>query len=205
MKKIFFTVSAFIFLAQGALAQSDFSPSHFSYIFHLYYDNGRLSADKDVGFKYDIIATQYIPSQGPYKGEIINFAGAKAATFEFDPTGGNQNFKAGKIKIPAPYTANAKEVSFYNNQGARVLTIDLSASSYCNDNKVCDEDRGENFRACPNDCEAIDLPAATTTPDPNQDEQAGRPLIPILVVVGLVLSVIIVFYRYWIKKKSINA
>ena len=32
----------------------------FVYLFHLYYDNGRLLADKDFEFKYDLIADQFV-------------------------------------------------------------------------------------------------------------------------------------------------
>src|SRR3989344_9392110 len=61
----------------------------FVYLFHLYYDNDQLFADRDFEFKYDVIPEKFAPetynTQFPFKGEIINFKNEVAAEFIFDP------------------------------------------------------------------------------------------------------------------------
>src|SRR3990167_9795757 len=140
----------------------------YTYLFHLYYDNGQLFADRDVKFKYDIIAEIFVPetlnTQFPYKGEVINLKGEVAETFQFDPRQGNPKFLKGKISVKAPYVPDGQKVVFYNNQGDALLTIFVSESSFCNDDGACNPDVGEDTKTCPNDCKtATPVPTIITT------------------------------------------
>ena len=69
------------------------------YLFHLYYDNGQLFADRDVQFKYDVLPEMFVSeilnTQFPYKGEVVNLKGEVAETFQFDPRKGNPKFLKG--------------------------------------------------------------------------------------------------------------
>src|SRR3989344_8941156 len=118
------------------------------YLFHLYYDNSQLFADRDVQFKYDILSEIFVPetlnTQFPYKGEVINLKGEVAKTFQFDPRQGSPAFLKGKISVKAPYFADGQKVVFYDNQGDALLTIFVSESSFCNDDGICNADVGED-------------------------------------------------------------
>src|SRR3989344_3606291 len=133
--------------------------SNFVYLFHLYYDNGQLLADRDFEFKYDVIPEEYKPgpvtTQFPFSGEVVSLLNQTAATFEFDPRGGNPNFLEGKIKVKAPYVPDGQKAVFYDSQGRTLLTIFVGESSFCNDDGVRNSERGEDNKTCSNDCKAL--------------------------------------------------
>jgi len=171
------------------------------YLFHLYYDNGQLLADRDFQFKYDIIAEEFIqgPSttQFPYRGEIINFAGEVANHFVFDPKHGDVKFTKGKISVKAPYVADGQKVIFYDNQNQPVLTIPVSDSSFCNDDGICNDDRGEDSLSCPKDCKQT-LPAPpvttpTTTPSSSSGLWSG--------ILYTILGILLVGLVWWLFKR----
>ncbi len=168
-------ISVFILLSTLYLLLSSFifadtaEPQDFTYLFHLYYDNGQLFADRDVQYKYDVVPEKFIPetlnTQFPYKGELVNLKGEVAATFQFDPRHGKPDFLKGTISVKAPYFPDGQKAVFYNNQGNALLTIFVSESSFCNDDGVCNADVGEDSKTCPNDCKtATPVPTITTTP-----------------------------------------
>src|SRR3989344_4999446 len=90
------------------------------YLFHLYYDNGQLFADRDAKFKYDMIAEIFVPetltTQFPFRGEVVNLRGEVVETFQFDPRQGNPKFLKDKILVKAPYFADGQKVNFYDGQ-----------------------------------------------------------------------------------------
>ena len=139
------------------------------YLFHLYYDNSQLFADRDVQFKYDILSevfvSETINTQFPYKGEVISLRGEIVQTFQFDPRKGDPKFLKGKIFVKAPYFADGQKVNFYDGQGNQLLSIFVSDSSFCNDDGVCNADVGEDFKTCPLDCKvATPVPTVSTEP-----------------------------------------
>lgn len=145
----------------------DTDPSQLSYVFKLYYDNGQLFADRDSQFKYDVIPEEFKPevltTQFPFSGEIVNLKGEVASVFKFDPRRGNPNFSKGKISVKAPYIPDGQKVVFYDFQGGTLLTIFVSESSFCDDNGICNSEKGEDNKTCPNDCAGI-LPTTPTAP-----------------------------------------
>jgi hypothetical protein len=167
----------------------------FTYSFHLYYDHGQLSADRDFQIKYDLIAGQFMPealrTNSPYTGKIINVQGKTDATFRFDPKKGNLTFTKGKITIKAPYFADAAKASFYNDKGKLLLTIDIGGSSFCNDNKVCDSSVGENYLNCPVDC------PAPVTPTPAPTIAKGFFSTSVGIGLGLLVLIVIVVLAVW--------
>ncbi|MFH1230126.1 MAG: hypothetical protein V1709_01375, partial [Planctomycetota bacterium] len=99
-------------------------------------------------------------------GEIVNIVGEIAGRFEFDPKQGDVNFTKGKISVNAPYVADGQKAVFYDNQNQPVLTIPVSDSSFCNDDGICNADRGEDSLNCPKDCKqslATPLPTSTSS------------------------------------------
>ena len=158
------------------------------YLFHLYYDNGQLFADRDVEFKYDIIAETFIPetlnTQFPYKGEVVNLKGEVAETFQFDPRKGNPKFLKGTFSVKAPYVPDGQKVNFYNAQGNQLLSIFVSESSFCNDDGVCNSDVGEDAKTCPSDCKTA-TPVPTMTTEPPSDGVGGVLKNIIYLIIGL--------------------
>ena len=152
----------FLFLALPiySFAITESEDDQYIYSFHLYYDNGQLSTDRDFDVKYSIVAEAFTPetltTQFPYRGEIINFAGEIAANFQFNP-------KQGKNSVNATYIADGQKVVFYDSQNQPVLTIPVSDSSFCNDDGICNADRGEDSLSCPKDCkQSLPVPIVTT-------------------------------------------
>ena len=181
------------------------SPS-LSYLFHLYYDNGQIFADRDFEFKYDVIPEEFKPevltTQFPFSGEVVNLKGETAATFKFDPRRGNPAFLKGKISVKAPYAPDGKKVVFYDVQDKPLLAIFVDESSFCNDDGICNVDRGEDKKTCPNDCAGV-LP--TTLPPPYEKGPAASGLttwiILTLVFVGAGLGGWY-WWKWWQKKKA---
>src|SRR3989344_4346660 len=190
--KIFITL-LFIFLVPiSSFAISESEEDRYVYLFHLYYDNGQLVADRDAEFKYDIVAEIFVPetlnTQFPYKGEVVNLKGEVAETFQFDPKQGNPSFLKGTLSVRAPYLPDGQKVVFYNNQGDASLTIFVSDSSFCNDDGVCNADVGEDSKTCPNDCKNV-TPVPTVSPVlPGSGGKAGLVWGAIYVIVGISLA-----------------
>ncbi len=186
-----------------------------SYVFHLYYDNGQLFADRDFQIKYDVVAQKFTPevitTSKPYKGEVISFKNAVISTFVFDPQKGNPTFTKGKISVSAPYAADALKVNFLDNTGKQILSIFVSDSSFCNDNGACDVATGENQKTCPNDCsaKATSVPIASTITNKNlppvsaSGGNSGLVSILTYVVAGLAAVAVAWFgWKWWKNKKS---
>lgn len=192
MKKLII-VSA-IFLGLGLFTRADTLDvqNNFYYVFHLYYDNGQLYSDRESKFQYDIIPGEYtadsVTTQFPYHGEIINVLGGVANSFIFDPRGGDMSFTKGKISVEAPYVADGQKAVFFDAQNKPILTVPVSDSSFCDDNGICDSERGEDFYSCPRDCKQQTLPVPTTTPA-SSGGSASSGLIPGILysVIGLIL------------------
>ncbi len=164
MKKIFI-----ISMLLGLVLYTPAKAADFYYTFHLYYDNGQLNADRDFKFKYDVVPGSFFPesftTQFPYHGEVVNILGNVSSRFDFDPKLGNPNFSKGKISVNAPYFSDAQKIIFYDAQNQPILNISVLESSFCNDDGICNADRGEDFNNCSNDCKnslVTPLPAETT-------------------------------------------
>ncbi|MEK9158237.1 MAG: hypothetical protein AAB638_03610, partial [Patescibacteria group bacterium] len=178
------------------------STNDFSYLFHLYYDNGQLYADRDFQFKYDIIAAPYVDSvpatQYPYRGEIINILGEVAKHFVFDPRQGDLKFTKGKVSVRAPYVADGEKAVFLDAENQPILTVFVSDSSFCDDNGICDADRGEDSLNCPKDCKQS-LPAPPVVTPSNSASSGGIVSSIAYVVIGVAL---IGFVLWFLKRRK---
>ena len=165
--------------------------SNFTYLFHLYYDNSQLFADRDFELKYDVIPEEFVPetysTQFPFKGEIVTLSNRIASTFLFDPRRGDPDFRAGKISVKAPYAPNGQKAVFYDSQGRTLLTVFVSESSFCNDDGVCNFDRGENENTCPNDCKGV-VPVPPPKQDVNGQGDMLMSAIYVLIIAGAALG-----------------
>ena len=169
----------------------------FVYLFHLYYDNGRLLADKDFEFKYDLIADQFIQPQldtiKSFKGEVIGISGSIIGNFKFNPP-----VAKGKVSVKGPHFSNASKVNFYNDKDELLLTVQVSESSVCNEDGVCNSDTGEDSQNCSNDCKAT----PTETPK-DQPSLLGR-IFSLTNLLGLTVAAILIFLFRWLKRKKQN-
>ena len=196
-------ISTLSFLLSGPVFAAPIEPQDFVYLFHFYYDNDQLVADRDAQFKYDVIPETFVPetlnTRFPYKGEIINLKGEVAETFQFDPRRGDPSFLKGKISVKAPYVPDGQKVIFYDTQGGTLLSIFVSDSSFCDDNGVCNADTGENKETCPNDCKAT---VVVNSPEPSSGGgQSGM----VKGIFYLIIGVVIVggwFGWRWYKKRQ---
>lgn len=189
---VFFVCFALIFSLSSAQADQTPVQSGFYYVFHLFLNtSGQLVADHDFKFSYDVIPGQFnqsVVGSSPYSGEIISSQNISEGQFKFDAA-------PGKLSIPAPYFADAQKVVFYNAQNQPALTISVSDSSYCNDDGVCDAQRGESYQSCPNDCKAGTLPVPSASPVPAATSNSnGIVSAVIYLVVGIVILIVILWF-----------
>ncbi|OGM97666.1 MAG: hypothetical protein A2735_03625 [Candidatus Yanofskybacteria bacterium RIFCSPHIGHO2_01_FULL_41_21] len=204
IKKILLISLILVPLVVGAEGIADKQIPKAEYLFHLYYDNGQLNADRDFQFKYDIISEEFIQgpltTQFPYRGEIINVLGEIADHFIFDPKQGDVNFMKGKISVKAPYVADGQKVIFYDSQNQPILTIPVSDSSFCDDDGVCNADRGEDSLSCPKDCkQSLPVPP-TATPTPSTGGSNGLWSGILYTLGGLILAGL----AWWFFKRRKN-
>lgn len=197
-------IGLFLLSAIFAYADDDRNPTASSYLFFLYYDNGQLFADRDFQFKYDVVPEEFkseiLNTQFPYKGEIINLKNQTTATFQFDPRRGDPNFKKGKISVKGPYFADGQKVNFYNSENRQLLSIFVSDSSFCDDNGICNADRGEDTKTCPNDCKAT--PAPIALPEESGITGGKTGLVQWFIYALIIIVLAGGGYWYWRKKKA---
>lgn len=199
-----------LFHGQNQLSAADetlpWSSQFYSYRFHLYYDNGQLFANRDFNFKYDIISDDFIPeiisTTHPFRGEIVSGKEEVLSSFRFDPQKGNPVFKKGGIAVDGPYFANAAKVNFYNDKNQLLLTLDLSGSSFCNDDGACNSDVGENYQNCPNDCPRPSPSPAYQPPAPSVWQNM---LIPILMAAAVLVAILAAWLIIKKRKTGSNA
>lgn len=178
----------------------------YTYIFHLYFNNGNLTKDRDFDPPFELIAQEYEGvdrTTMSYYGEIISVSNKKLADFPiFTPAAGK-----GKFSANAPFFDNAKTANFYDDQNQKLLTIDLAPSGpVCNEDKICNKDTGETYLNCSNDCSA---PVSSAIPSPTSFSDAKHTfsdyLIDFLsfpfslVILGVIL---VVFVWFFLKRKK---
>ncbi len=161
------------------------TPQSSEYLFHLYLNTtNQLVTDRSFKFSYDIISDTFVQppvGQFPYHGEIISFTGASAANFKFD-------VHQGKVSVYAPYVADAQKVVFYDSQNQAILTVPVSDSSFCNDDGICNADRGEDSLSCPKDCkQSLSAPPSASPVPTTPANSSGLVSGIIYTIIGLVL------------------
>ena len=195
-------LSTFYFLLSSPVFADVAQQQDFVYLFHLYYDNGQLFADRDFQFKYDVLPETFVPetisTQFPYRGDVINLKGEVAKTFQFDPQQGNQKFLKGKLSVKGPYIPDAQKVNFYDGQGNQLLSVFVSDSSFCNDDGVCNSDVGEDSKTCPSDCKNL-TSVPTVSTEPSMGNGGGGMLKGIIY---LIIGLGIAGGFWWLRKQK---
>lgn len=198
--KIFIiSLSFFIgFLNFHAIA-SEKDSGIYTYIFHLWYDDGKLTTDYDVDFPFDLAAKEYQTISTPkdsYSGKIISIKNSPLATVYFSPTS-LVSGTSGKLSLEAPYFPNAKTAIFYDALGKELLTIDLAPSGpLCNEDGVCNANFGEDNQNCPADCQKINVEPKITPPI-NEEKGASS-----LIILAMVLGLLAIAITVWIIVKK---
>ncbi len=209
MKKILLILSLLFIatLAKGDVAQ----PAEFYYQLHLYYNNGTIVADRDFQYVYDIIPGSYnqpeIQTAYPYLAEIVSIKGVKLTEVKFDPGVQLAGKTTGKLTVTLPYFANAKDINIYDNQGRILISIPVSESSFCNEDKICDSDVGEDYNNCANDCTSSSLLSAPSSASPTTAPVVNKTsslFSSILYIVGGLVIVGGYFGWRWYRKRNLN-
>jgi len=78
-------------------------------------------------------------------------------------------YKEGAFVINIPYFPHVKAMSI-KSQNGKVLTIDVSKDSTCNQNNVCEYEKGENNNTCIADCLGADITLSQETQKTLQKE-----------------------------------
>jgi len=181
----------------------------YSYLFHLYYDNGKLTVDKDFNSPFDLIAQDYqslsisgAVSGFSFSGELFSVKGNKIADFGIStvliPFGGK-----GKISSYAPYLSNAKKAIFYDFSGTQILEIDVApGGAVCNEDEICNADTGEDSQNCPADCKIALTPTPTEISKP-APSLLGR-IFSLTNLIGLAIVAALVWLFLWLKNKKQN-
>jgi len=206
LKKYIFTILIILIsLGSSVIAAERIDFENPSYLFHLYYDNGQLVADRDFEFSYDVIPETFVPetfnTQFPYKGEVVNLKNEIAETFQFDPRQGNPKFLKGTLSVKAPYVPDGQKVNFYDGQGIQLLSIFVSESSFCNDDGSCNPEVGEDSKTCPNDCKAPTPVPTIITTSPGGDG-GGMLKVLIYLIIGIGVFAVGWFGWKWWKRRQ---
>ncbi len=205
MKKLSLLTFVFIFLPFFTLAEGEPERgiSNAIYVFHLYYDNGRLLANRDFKFAYDIIPEKFVPEAGPYEGKAVNFSNQTVATFNFDPQKGNPDFKKGAVEVKGPYASDAAKIDFYDGQRQKVLTLSVAGSAICNNDALCDGEAGETSLNCSSDCQVAPSISPITDIPPVERDFFGFLKQPILLIVLGIISAGILVWLIIKRKRNI--
>lgn len=133
-----------------------------SFLLHLYFDNGVLIFDRDTPTSFEIIEESYEfpeddePETRVFRGEIVG-DGKIIETFMYDLTTITgelikSNSESGKVIVVAPFVFGADEIRLHDSDNRLWLTVNVGADLACNQDRTCDDKRGENLFNCPSDC-----------------------------------------------------
>ncbi|KKT81572.1 MAG: hypothetical protein A3B99_03415 [Candidatus Yanofskybacteria bacterium RIFCSPHIGHO2_02_FULL_44_12b] len=197
---LFFLLTGISYAAQPS-PNADFES--LSYAARLYFDNGKLFADRDYEVKYEIVESKFVQevvtTPFPYRFEVIGFNNKVISSFQFDPRKGNPTFNSGKITVYAPYAPDGFKIDFLDNASRQILSLFVSDSSFCDDDNICEESKGENEKTCSNDCRAGRTPVPTVNVSLPRDEGGfGITALITYIVAGLAaLGVAWFGWRWW--------
>ena len=169
MHKIISFISCGIMLclmSTTASAVSDnYDPGEWEFQFHLQVKDGVLHTNTEAKQSYEatLDPVNWIdPKTSDYKVVITGVKGNTLGTYGFnDPHSIVPALNKSVFDVITPMFANGKTALFYSKTNTKLFEISLAGTLFCNDDKFCDMDGGENFATCPNDC-----PKPPDTPDP---------------------------------------
>ncbi len=173
-----------------------------------------------IDYKF-FYADNYQEFKGGYDGVAISFSGKKLGYFSADMRltecvdyhnpakqilGGCSEIQEGEAIIATPYFSNGKYVDFYNPQGEKVLTVDLSSVAVCDENNICDATK-ENEINCPSDCNKQSAPVSEIQKEipvqPEAPPATSKSNILVIILTILFSAVIIVGgVIFWRRKKD---
>ncbi len=163
----------------------DYDPGGWAFAFHFQIKNGVLASLSESKLAYSptlAVSEKLEPGNTDYRIDIIGVRGNLLGTYGFnDPKTYVAVLDKTVFDVVTPFYANGKKAEVYAKSGKKLFEIDLGGTSFCNDNKVCDMNVGENFSTCPNDCppppsnpppspSGITPPSTNPTPPPTTSE-----------------------------------
>ncbi len=170
MKKILLTL-VILFLTPlsflGAMTASPIEEWHV--VYHLKYRNGTLVPDTSSGMSYTPIMYtpesfgQSDPNNSDFYATTLSGSGAEIERFGFNiPSVYSPALGESVFDVTGKYFAYADRIVFFKKGGIELFRISLKESSFCNEDKVCNADVGEDYMNCSMDCPA---PQPVTQPE----------------------------------------
>ncbi len=236
MKKILLTLAILLLTPLSFLGAMTASPiEEWHVVYHLKYRNGTLISDTSSGMAYTPIMYtpeslgQTDPKDSDFYATTLSGSGTEIERFGFDiPSVYSPALGESLFDVTGKYFAYADRIVFFKKGGVELFRISLKESSFCNENKVCNADAGEDHLNCPMDCPApepvvppekepgtgnittpttpnTDTPGAPITVGVTQGEESGSstplltPARTTLLVASLI--VLILFGILWKLKK----
>lgn len=135
-------------------------PEKFTYRFLLNYDGRRLQIVPQNESRWRMLVKDFQnpnPATHLFYGQVMSFRNEVLSKFHFQ-------LALGENEVEAPHFPNNRLIRFFSSQGALLLELDVQDSASCNENNMCQKDRGENPLNCPYDCNGSKpAPGATTS------------------------------------------
>ncbi|OGN32159.1 MAG: hypothetical protein A3I92_00695 [Candidatus Yanofskybacteria bacterium RIFCSPLOWO2_02_FULL_43_10b] len=180
----------------------------YTYVFHLYFDNGKLVADRDFKVSFDLIAQEFEGSDripGSYYGEILSVTGRKLADFNVEIPSGTGIYYGAKSSPQAPYFANAKRADFYDPLNEKLLSIDLAPfGPVCNEDNICNADMGETSLNCSSDCQVAPSVSPEINFPPVERDFFGFFSNPTFyIILGIIILVAVLVWMLIKRKRNI--
>lgn len=148
-KLIFLFLAALLIVVPGRSARADVYQLQFKYDSakgFLAFDQGSGGVVVDHSQTLSIMAYSEQPSSGSFQFAYYNAAGDELERKSFQATGPS-------FSIVTPFYANARTLKIFRmNVPEPILTKDLSSTSLCNNDGICQFDAGENAQTCLADC-----------------------------------------------------
>ena len=214
-----FVGSLFIYNTNLVLGQQDNSSEKFILI-HLFFNAGNLVTDRDFAVPYEIISSSDLEklsfeedeeneAKDIYRGEIISFQDKTLSTFEFSPSKNRvdrsisaSSFNIGKVSLITAYYPQAKEINFYEpSTSNKIISVSVEREALCNENKICESERGESGFTCPSDC--ISSPTPIPDSQASSGSNVGKWVGIVLYIVGGIVLAVIAWFLYKSRQKVI--
>jgi hypothetical protein len=150
----------------------------------------------------DVLRSQYNGTVVSFHGDVLGyfvFSGPKTSLC-IDRISGNGAIHggcspvvtSGELFVSAPYFPNAKYIDLYAPYGGgKLLTVDVSEHSVCNENAICELPR-ESSKWCPSDCRSSETPFSL-----REDSQIDKTRTSIFLWMGIAFFFVIMGIIVW--------
>jgi hypothetical protein len=189
MKNIlFFFISIVLAVSSISIAHADIFELHFSYDAqknHIDFADAQNAVSVNKEKNMSIVEFSDSVTSGPFEFAFLDSLGDELEMKQFTP-------QQGVFVIETPYYSTATKLIIRKTGTTNIiLTQDVTLLSTCNNNKICEFEKGENAQSCLPDCASGDVVYSVETQaklDANQgvlkDPRTGDTLLDVVKVVA---------------------